>query len=136
MGREATAAVYFLGSIIAVVFFGLRWFTSTGDIKKGATAGAWPPTINYCPDFLTLATIDGEQVCIDTVGVSQSGGMSTSDGTQVGDIYMFHLYLDETGHERVTSLCSQAKEKQVTWEGVWDGTTCLGAEPPKPSPTG
>jgi len=132
-GQEIIAALYFLGATAAVIFFGLRWFTVSGDIaKKGATAVPWPPVINYCPDFLTLTTANNEQVCIDTVGVSTNGAMSTSDGTDTQEKSIFHLYLDQSGPKRAQSLCDQAKMKQVTWEGVWDGSTCMGVDPPKP----
>ena len=127
-GQPTTGVIYFLGSIVAVIFFGFRWFKLT---ETTATV-AWPPAINYCPDLLSLATVQGTQVCIDTVGVAQQGGIQTSDGTQTGDQYVFNLFLDQTGSNRATSLCNQAKEKQVTWEGVWDGSVCANVDPPKP----
>jgi hypothetical protein len=129
--QEITSAIYFTGAIVASIYFGFRWFNSSGNIS-GADAGQWPPVINYCPDFLTLATIEGEQVCIDTVGVAQAGGMATSDGTQIADQYIFHLFLHQVSGDRVKSLCDQAKAKQVTWEGVWNGSSCMNREPPKP----
>lgn len=128
--QEVTAAVYFLGATVATIFFGFRWFTSSGDLHSIKTS--WPPVINYCPDLLTLATVNDEQVCIDTVGISQSGAMSTSDGSQVSEAYIFHLFLNQTGKTRVKSLCDQASSKEVTWEGVWDGSVCVGSEPPIP----
>lgn len=134
MRQEVTAAIYFIGAVIAALFFGFRWFTSSGDLKGGnASPGAWPPAVNYCPDFMTLATVENKQVCIDTVGVGQAGGIATSDGTKIGDQYLFHLYLSSSGNERKKLLCDQAKAKNVTWEGVWDGSTCMAStEPPKP----
>lgn len=129
--HQLTAYIYFVGSIAAVIFFGLRWFSPSGDITKAAS-GAWPPSINYCPDFMSLAVIEDEQVCIDTIGVAQNGGLAVSDGTQVNDRYVFHLFTDKIGKERVNLLCEESKSKQVTWEGVWDGTVCMGKEPPKP----
>jgi len=131
--QEVTAAMYFIGATVAALFFGFRWFTPSGDVKGGGSPGAWPPAVNYCPDFMTLATVQSEQVCIDTVGVGQAGGIATSDGTKIADQYLFHLFLDKSGNERKKLLCDQAKGKQVTWEGVWDGSTCMAStEPPKP----
>jgi len=127
-GQQITGIIYFLGTIVAAILFGFRWFTPT----TAASQTNWPPSINYCPDLLTLATVQDEQVCIDTTGVAQQGGMSTSDGTQTGDQYVFPLFLDKTGKDRVDSLCNQAKQKNVTWEGVWDGAICLNNEPPRP----
>ena len=129
--QETVAAIFFLGATVAALFFGFRWFNSSGDINT--TSGPWPPSVNYCPDFMTLANINYEQVCIDTVGVATAGGISISDGTQIADQYLFKLNLNNSGAERTSFLCKQAKEKKVTWEGVWDGTTCLSSqEPPKP----
>jgi len=129
--QEITAMIYFLGAIVASLFFGFRWFSSSGDVNTSAK-GPWPPAINYCPDFLTLATVQDEQVCIDTVGVAQSGGLAVSDGTQIGEQYLFHLFLNQTGNVRLKSLCDQCNTKGVTWEGVWDGSVCMGVEPPQP----
>jgi hypothetical protein len=128
-GQQVTGVIYFLGSIVGALVFGFRWFPLVSDSKS---TGTWPPSINYCPDLLTLATVGGTQACIDTVGVSQQGGMSTSDGTQTGDQYVFNLFLDKIGNERVASLCDQARQKNVTWEGVWDGSMCSNVEPPRP----
>jgi hypothetical protein len=129
--QETVAAIFFLGATVAALFFGFRWFNSSGDINT--TSGPWPPSVNYCPDFMTLANINDEQVCIDTVGVATVGGISSSDGTKIADQYLFKLYLTSSGADRTSLLCQQAKEKKVTWEGVWDGTTCLSSqEPPKP----
>lgn len=128
-GQPTTGIIYFLGTIVAVIFFGFRWF------KNGIstpTHGSWPPAINYCPDLLSLATVQGTQVCIDTVGVAQQGGLQTSDGTQTGDQYVFKLFLDQSGSDRAVNLCNEAKNKQVTWEGVWDGSVCSNVDPPKP----
>jgi hypothetical protein len=132
--QEVIAAIYFVGTIVAAIFFGFRWFSSSGELTSAAK-GPWPPTINYCPDLLTLATVNGVQACIDTVGVSQSGGLSTSDGTQIGDQYVFNLFLNQTGNARIKSLCDQANSKQVTWEGVWNGSICMNVEPPLPPST-
>jgi hypothetical protein len=129
--QETVAAIFFLGTTVAALFFGFRWFNSSGDTNT--TSGPWPPSVNFCPDFLTLANINNEQLCIDTIGVAQAGGIATSDGTNVGEQYLFHLYNSSSGADRISLLCQEAKNKKVTWEGVWDGSTCLAnIEPPKP----
>ena len=127
-GREITAAIYFLGATAAAIVFGLRWFSSSG---AASGPGVWPPAINFCPDFLTLATIADEKVCIDMAGVAQNSNLQKSDGTNTGENFIFHLYLTD-GTDRVTKLCDQAKLKGVTWEGVWNGTACSGTAPPLP----
>lgn len=129
-GEEITAGIFFVGMLVAVVFFGLRWFTASG---AGTTGGPWPPVINHCPDFLTLSTVNGEQVCIDTIGVAQAGGIARwSDPTQTDERYLFHLFLNTSGADRINKVCAQAQAKKVSWEGIWDGSVCMGVEPPAP----
>ena len=128
--QEVTAGIMFFGMLIASIYFGFRWFPASGATPS---MGPWPPVINYCPDFLTLNTINGEKVCIDNIGVAQAGGMSVwSDPTQTDERYLFHLFLNSSGQDRIKKLCDQAKTKKVTWEGVWDGAVCMGALPPAP----
>ena len=131
--QEVVAGLVFFGLIAASVVFGLRWFTASGVTAGSAASSSWPPVINYCPDFLTLYTVNNEQVCIDTIGVSQSAGINKwIDPTQTDERFLFHLFLTTSGKDRVRQLCDQAKNKRVTWEGVWDGSVCVGNEPPVP----
>ena len=129
--QETTAAIYFLGSVIAAIFFGFRWFAPSGAAPTGP--GSWPPAINYCPDFLTLTKdITGKKVCIDMVGVAKGGTntLQVSNGTQTTDVYIFDLMT--SSRTRLDDLCGQAKAKGVTWEGVWNGESCSNTEPPLP----
>ena len=129
-GQEITAGIMFFGTLIAAIYFGFRWFPASG---ASSSKGPWPPVLNYCPDFLTLNKVNGEQVCLDTVGVAQTGGMSKwSDPTQTDERYLFHLFLNTTGQDRIQKICEQAKTKKVTWEGIWDGSICMGVQPPAP----
>ena len=129
---QTTAMLFFFGSIAAAVVFGLRWFSPSGNVL-GKTAGAWPPVINYCPDFLSLYVVNGEQVCIDTIGIAQTGGITKwTDPTQTDEKYLFRLSLNMSGKARTDALCQQCQAKKVTWEGVWDGTSCSGVNPPMP----
>lgn len=131
-GEEFGALIILAGFIGAAVFFGLRWFTGKGEMKNGA--GPWPPLLNTCPDFLTLHTVNNEQVCIDTVGVAKGGKLKKwTDPTQTGEEYLFKLYLDQSADARVKSLCDECSAKGVTWEGIYNGSSCLGREPPKPA---
>jgi hypothetical protein len=129
---ETSAAIFFLGTVVASIFFGFRWFSVSG--AKVAGPGTWPPTINYCPDFLTLTTdTNGNKVCIDMLGVAQGGAspIQVSDGTQTSDQYIFDLKSALTT-TRLEELCGAAKAKGVTWEGVWNGASCSGKTPPLP----
>jgi hypothetical protein len=130
-GRTISAMIYFVGLLTLEILFGLRWFKPSGATTN-AEFGPWPPAINVCPDFLSLYKIGGNSVCVDTIGVS-SGGLSVWTGpTQMDDRFVFNLFTDSTGADRTKKLCDQARTKMVTWEGVWDGTTCLGGQPPLP----
>jgi hypothetical protein len=131
--QEVAAGIMLFGLLITSIYFGLRWFPTPGS--QITPTGSWPPVINYCPDFLTLYVINGEQVCLDTVGVSQAGGMSKwSDPTQQDEKYLFHLFLNTSGPDRIKKLCDQANAKRVNWEGVWDGAVCMNVDPPPPPP--
>lgn len=129
-GRIISAIVYLIGIVVLEVIFGMRWFQTSG--AKNATIGPWPPSMNVCPDFLSLYHIKGEPVCVDTIGVSTGGMSKWTDATQTDERYLFRLFIAEPVATRTKKLCEQAKLKMVTWEGVWDGTTCLGGQPPVP----
>jgi hypothetical protein len=130
--QPITAALFFFGFIAFSVVFGLRWFTASGQVV-GAATGGWPPVINYCPDFLTLYEVNGKQVCIDTIGVARQNGISKwTDPNQTSENYLFNLSLDKTGDARVKALCDECVSKKITWEGVHDGSICIGNMPPAP----
>jgi hypothetical protein len=129
-GEEATAGIMLFGIMITAIYFGNRWFRTSG---QQLSKGIWPPVINYCPDFLTLNTINNEQVCVDTIGITKLANMSKwTSPTQTDEKYLFHLFLNTYGQDRINKICEQAKTKNVTWEGVWDGATCMGVDPPGP----
>jgi hypothetical protein len=131
-GQEILAGIMFFGLLLASIYFGTRWFPAPGS--QIIPSGSWPPVVNYCPDFLTLYEINGEQVCVDTIGVAKSGGMSVwSSATQTDEKYLFHLFLNTSGADRIARICDQAKLKKVTWEGVWDGSVCMQVDPPIPN---
>lgn len=130
-GQFIGAGILFIGLLIASLFFGFRWFTSSGDRVKGEI-GEWPPAINYCPDFLTLYKIDNTHVCIDTIGVAGAGGIHKWIDNSTTDNFKFNLSLDKTGKVRVDALCAEVIAKKVKWEGVSDGITCFGNTPPMP----
>jgi hypothetical protein len=92
--------------------------------------------IRTIPLETSLTTINSEKVCVDTIGVtypSGSTGLSKWTGpSQTDEKYLFHLFTNSTGQERIDKLCAHAKEKKVTWEGVWDGYVCIGGQPPLP----
>ena len=69
-GRIVVAILYLVGVIAIESYFGSRWFSGT---QVNVTFGAWPPSINVCPDMLSLNKNGTTPVCVDTVGVAPSG---------------------------------------------------------------
>ena len=130
-GRSLAALLYLIGIMIIEIYFGTRWFKPDGNTT--ATVVVWPPAINVCPDFLSLYTdpLTGTAYCVDTVGITTSLTKWTS-GSSVGTNNVFNLFLDTAGSDRTSKLCAQATTMGLTWEGVFDGTTCLGGQPPVP----
>jgi hypothetical protein len=125
---EAAAAVYFLGTIVASIFFGFRWFATPE--AKSIGPGTWPPSINYCPDFLTLTKdADGLPVCVDMIGVARGGtsNIKVSDGSN-----NFFNLKNIRGTITGQDLCDSISATGLTWEGVRTGTTCTGVAPPAP----
>lgn len=136
-GRTIAAIMFLVGAVVIEAFFGTRWFQASG--KTTAAVGPWPPSINVCPDFLSIykgvADSSGNRVtyCVDNTGVA--GNMprwtSSSVPSQTGN-NVFNLSANLTGAARTKALCTEAAAKKVTWEGVWDGTVCIGGVPPAP----
>jgi len=130
--RTLAAILYLVGIVVIEIYFGTKWFNPNGT-KVTTTATTWPPALNICPDFLSLykQPTSGKSYCVDTVGISSSLTKWTT-GSTITDTNVFNLSSDKAGTDRTTTLCADAKRLGLTWEGVWDGTTCLGGQPPLP----
>jgi len=127
---EAAAAVYFLGTIVVCIYFGFRWFGTPET--KSIGPGTWPPSINYCPDFLTLTKdANGLPVCVDMIGVAR-GGTASNIQVSSGSNNFFKLKESNGKLLSTETLCANANSMGLTWEGVWTGTTCTGVAPPAP----
>jgi hypothetical protein len=145
-----TTSIYSTGSIRAVVFcigaslvflyYGLRWFGIPEETVK-----YWPPVINMCPDFLTFVpniksgetTVPG---CVDLLGVSSStnsaGGflkvfptsISTLDASMTTKVFSYtsNDVKSATTVAGLEAICDACKNAGLTWEGVYDGDSCLG----------
>lgn len=132
--RPVAATLYLIGAIAVLIFFGLRWF-SNDRFKLGlAQTDKWPPIVNLCPDFLTIyeRNVNGaiEKVCVDLIGVAPAGGIQKLTAPeqasgQNSEKYVFKLYNDLSGSKRTQKLCEECKNKKVSWEGIYDGTTCV-----------
>lgn len=137
-GRIVSSIIFFIGIIAILIYFGTRWFTGTSQKSIQPSIGKWPPAINVCPDFLSLYKTSNKYYCVDTVGVApnKEGAIAiftSESGTEPDEKYRFNLHLDKEGTDRTKALCDEAKSKHVTWEGIWDGSTCMGGSPPIPS---
>jgi hypothetical protein len=136
--RTLAAFLFFVGSILILTFYGLRWFKGTALNPSRYQTTSWPPFVNTCPDFLSVyerpvpGSSTKEQVCVDLIGVAEGGIQKLVDPANVNnDNFVFKLYADKKGVERMKALCNECKLKKVTWEGVYDGVSCVatGAVP-------
>ena len=130
---SATATIFAIGSIIVFVYFGYRWFS------KPALSTTWPPSINMCPDYLTLVpsvknsankTVGG---CIDMLGVSKNGGLTKSrptSGLTTSSPTVFPYtatgLTPTTTAAQIQAICDKCNTMGITWEGIYDGDTCVG----------
>lgn len=127
--RTLGGLLFLIGSILFFTFYGLRWFYGENVKATGTSYKVWPPIVNTCPDFLTLSKDStGKRVCIDLVGVASGGIAKFVDQTNMGKpTHTFQLYDELTGEERIKALCNECKKFNVTWEGVWDGSSCIAS---------
>ena len=132
----ARAVIYAIGSLLTVIFYGYRWFGG----QKGAS-NVWPPTMNTCPDFLTyIPNLPGDKKpgCVDLLGVSTNGVLQLTlpsqvqtgplASTETGRVVPFtsDTFKAASDISVVKAMCHFCAQKGITWEGVWDGSTCTG----------
>ena len=136
--RSLGAFLFVVGAVLVLVYYGLRWFSGASLKATQVSYKSWPPVINLCPDFLTMhkRTVGGktENVCVDLVGVSRGGIQRLTDpNNATNDNFVFRLFEDSKGPDRLRRLCAECREKRVTWEGVFDGANCVADSVPNPS---
>jgi hypothetical protein len=140
-GRQYSAIGFLLASIAIFVYFGLRWFEGM-KLKAFLVGGvdkkmAWPPQINYCPDFLSLKQIGvgntAQYYCVDTMGVTGLPPFTKTSNivTAGADINNILLVKDRTAATYATTL-NAGKTLGVTWEGIFDGRAPSNRTPPYP----
>ena len=140
--------IYVIGVSLIMLFFGMRWF---GNIPS--TSKLWPPTINMCPDYLTLVRVpSGPSVtsvtsgCVDTLGVSINAGFGKIEPSEMATPPQTKVFGGATPYTsgsvmgtpasgttagvpataaNVQAICNACSTAGLTWEGVWDGDTCL-----------
>lgn len=146
-----TSAVYPTGQIRGVIFaigtalvllnFGIKWFGT-----REAAVIKWPPVINMCPDYLTYIKIlggDNKPGCVDMLGVSsnyvlkQSRQADIASLSSIGNDKVFAsatkaytsaditTAISSSDQATITTICNLCQTKGVTWEGVYDGATCI-----------
>jgi len=134
-GKYVSAGLLGAGFLTISILYGLYMFTPSGDVITTNISGPWPPTINVCPDLLSLITVNGTAVCVDPIGVSNQTGSGLKKWNNTGNTgtdYVFDLSLNLSGQNRINALCQQCGAKGLTWEGVYDGSACLNNQPPIP----
>lgn len=132
-------------SLYIFLVYGWNWFGPDGPYTDKPVP--WPPTLNSCPDFLVSYVIPPAGIvpaipgCVDTTGVStlpavfpqRSTGVPnwSSAGAPTGPVSAstapnYHSsgwFATRTG-ESTAALCTRLQTVGLTWEGIWDGTTC------------
>jgi hypothetical protein len=129
-----------IGLIILFVLFGIQLYTVEGNYATSSTNMTWPPSINTCPDFLSLYKINGTYSCVDTAGVSTNGGLPKFVPVNAAGIsqtptaaQLFNLFLSDNDENRKKNIKTECIEKGVTWEGVYDGINGYNHTIPKPT---
>lgn len=131
------AAIYGVGALLILIFYGYRWFGSNPDNNKGK----WPPVINTCPDYLTyVPSLPGDDVqgCVDLIGVSANGSFKRSlpseiieggtlSSNQINQVIPFTSEDVATeDDDTIQTICNLCRRMGLTWEGVYDGDVCVG----------
>ena len=101
----------------------------------------WPPSINLCPDFLSLYSVAGTPYCVDTAGVSTNASAlaqfipsnSITGAVTPGATNLFNLFTNLSGTDRANAIKGECLRTGVTWEGVFDGVNLYNNTIPTPS---
>ena len=144
-GKQLTSVVTPVLFLATAIFFGMRWFNTSGDATITTNLSpTWPPPnfINVCPDFLSLDSYDdgnGNTVydCVDVLGISRVGSPpatvftlgSVPNNTNNG-VQRSSKLIDDVGE-----LCRSCSALGYTWEGVCEpggGVIIAPGKLPKP----
>jgi hypothetical protein len=73
--RYLAGGIAAMGMLVLFILFGIQFFGSDGNYIQQTVPTKWPPSINMCPDYLSLykdTTNPSTPVlsCVDMVGVS------------------------------------------------------------------
>ena len=143
-GSMSKAVVMSLLFLLVSIYFGMRWFTTSGKSNIGTNIStSWPPpnSINMCPDFMVLVKKDKsssntypQYACQDKMGVSKTSLNSEIILNNPSGENFNHRSLIDVGS--TTGLCKDCFEKGLTWEGVCipNSTNPVDATVKPPSP--
>ena len=132
MGSQR-ATIFGIGAVLIFLFYYYRWFPA----GKRSVAN-WPPTINTCPDYLTyVAKLPATETpgCVDLVGISTNRAIQaitpanlTGTAALPADKVFSFISKDvlSANSQIIKQICKECETKGVTWEGVWDGDSCVG----------
>ena len=138
-GQYIAGLIFLVLAIVTFVVFGMRWFGPQGQFANQTQT--WPPALNTCPDYLTFfnrpGTAAGTPTCIDVIGVSRNGALKKfpEDGAAnppTDDGFYFAL---KSGESR-GDLCARIEQAGLTWEGIYDGESCLSQGTGQPTGPG
>jgi len=132
------AILFGIGSTLLFIFFGFRWFSSSSSSSEPKT---WPPTINSCPDYLTYVPKNSptivSDICVDYLGVSVNGGLGktnkndsisyTTNTAFASGAKIFPYTSANIKGSSVQAICDACATAGITWEGIFDGDSCIGA---------
>jgi len=141
--KYLAAGIATIGMLVLFILFGIQFFGSTGNYIQQTVPMKWPPSINMCPDYLSLykdsSSIPTKYYCVDTVGVSPNQALTyynpnTAAGPANPSVPMqFNLHLEETDDiKRRDDIVNDCKTKSLTFEGIWDGTKTYNNVIPRP----
>ena len=143
--KYLAAGIATIGMLVLFILFGIQFFGSSGNYIQQTVPTKWPPSINMCPDYLSLyKEVNGTTItysCVDTVGVSPSqalqyynpntGGIASNPTVPM----KFNLHLGEDDDsKRRDAIVSDCRAKGLTFEGIWDGTKTYNNVIPRPAP--
>lgn len=135
-GSMSKAAVMSLLFLLVSIYFGTRWFSTSGETKIGTNiATTWPPpnSISMCPDYTTLSS-DGNTnptyTCTDNIGVRKNARGATLNLNS-------NPSATNPGYYTVSDLCKQCNNLGLTWQGICvpnsDNPIDTNVNPPRPA---
>lgn len=136
--------------LLVFILFGLRWFPGGNLNGSQPKAGAWPPIVNMCPDFMAswkdastnkIYCYDAANIYGLKTGVSATGFESKTINnlpTQSALLIQNPAGTTESGknpfkNNLVTNSASftgNSATSIVRWEGVWDGRIVTASKIP------